>query len=92
MKSFSRGYAEYGSSGDCDFIGSTLLSITTITETHLELVKDLIHHELHKWKDKPGNIFRANSLASKTIGQYVSKIEFWFLKKKKNKNKLEENI
>jgi hypothetical protein len=65
------------------------LSITTASDKHLELVKDLIHHELHKWKDKPGNIFRANSLASKTIGQYVSKKK---KTKKTFKNKLEENI
>jgi hypothetical protein len=66
------------------------LSITTASDKHLELVKDLIHHELHKWKDKPGNIFRANSLASKTIGQYVSKKQKKL--KKTFKNKLEENI
>eukprot|EP01080_Neovahlkampfia_damariscottae_P001897 gene1897-1038_t len=77
---YSRAFAEYGASGDCDFIGSTLLSLNTVTGTHLELVKDLIHHELHKWKDKPGNIFRANSLASKTIGQYVKQVGREYLK------------
>src|SRR5690242_9301333 len=61
-------------SSECDFIAKSQLEMSSHARNTLPLIKELVHHELHKWKDVPSNIFRANSVASKLLGMYVRQV------------------
>ncbi|KAL0487674.1 hypothetical protein AKO1_008739 [Acrasis kona] len=79
---YAKALSECSSSADCDFVGRMLLSITQEVGpgNTLELIKELIEWEVHKYRHMPSNIFRSNSLSSKALALYVRDVGRNYLK------------